>query len=256
MMAQHITVDTHRWALTVGPTGDLSRPQPLRVVSSKELVQPFDDVVETANRFAHKLFGTSLMAVAVRGSVARGTAVHGVSDCDLILVLERPATDREARHLLRLRSVSDVRIDLVAVDSDTLGEGGRRAALGGLISLDGLWIDRPGPPTARAVLGVTIDPIGRLGEVLHRWSTRGEVWPEGRAAWRVLRAAAQVQARTTGRFPLDLDPTVSELSTTSGPLGIDEILRLADAVRKGSVGDARWLLDPALRLMSAQETIS
>ena len=46
-------------------------------------------------------YGSKLFAIALRGSTARGTAVAGVSDLDLLVLLNHSATDIPSGSLLR-----------------------------------------------------------------------------------------------------------------------------------------------------------
>ena len=50
-------------------------------------------------------YASKLFAIALRGSTARGTAVTGVSDLDLIVLLNHPATDIPSGRLSRCHRV-------------------------------------------------------------------------------------------------------------------------------------------------------
>ncbi|MEO0931937.1 MAG: hypothetical protein AAFY14_15030, partial [Pseudomonadota bacterium] len=81
----------------------------------------------------HAHYGDALISVALRGSVARGTDVIGVSDLDLVLFLSG-ASDRFA---LQSSLMPGLRIETALVNADTFPIGGSDAWMRFILALSG-----------------------------------------------------------------------------------------------------------------------
>ena len=223
------------------------------VASESPITAPFDALCDAALDRASRLSDDSVRAVYVRGSVARGTAVVGVSDCDVVIVIDRTPSVADRDVIDRPVSIRGVRLDLSVVGIDSVAEGGRRQEVGALLSLEGRRLVGSVVPTAPAILDRTIDPMARLSDVLHRIVVRHEHWSVDRVAWRVLRAAAQVAARETRRFALDLEPTIEILRAAPTSIGSNDVERLAAGVRGDHDLDAAWVIDQGLELLAHEK---
>ncbi|MEM9788568.1 MAG: hypothetical protein AAF801_18870, partial [Pseudomonadota bacterium] len=77
-------------------------------------------VLAELTEYLHAHYGDALISIALRGSVARGTDVTGVSDLDLVLFLSG-ASDRIA---LQSSLMPDLRIETALVNADTFEVSG------------------------------------------------------------------------------------------------------------------------------------
>lgn len=235
------------WVLAVAPDGSLEpirATDPIAAEFSRPLAVAVERCVDT--------LGESLVSVYVRGSVARGTAVVGTSDCDVVAIVDEPVRTGVDPSLLDRPAVVDgVRLDITVTPLADIGVDGRRRQIGGLLSLEGRCVHGRPVETAPPILDVTIDPVARLDEVVHRVATRRERWPSGRFAWRLLRAGAQCSAAVTYRFPLDLVPTVQQLEAVGGPWNNDRLTEFAEAVRADDMRPcSATMLDLAVELVA------
>lgn len=236
------------WTVDVDDDGRLGS-----AVSTAPIGAPFDALCDAAIDRVVRRCGPSVVAVYLRGSVARGTAVVGASDCDVVVVVDEAVSAAERASIDRPLSIGGVRLDLAVLPANGLLEGGRYQSVGALLSLEGRCVAGRPVATAPAVLDRTVDPSGRLEEVVHRIVVHHERWSIDRLAWRVLRAAAQVVARETRRYALDLEPTVREVVGGPSGLGRGDVERLAAAVRGQGVEELGWVLDIAFELVDRQE---
>lgn len=72
----------------------------------KNIAQPWKDLTDEMKEIYRETLGNSLHSVYIRGSIARGTAIEGVSDADSIAVVKlAPGSFRDQQQLLREKAI-------------------------------------------------------------------------------------------------------------------------------------------------------
>lgn len=238
------------WAVAVSPAGHLE-PVDSSAPIAADFVRPLDTAVDRCIA----VFGADLVAVYLRGSVARGTAVIGSSDCDVVAIVDRPSKRRvDHGPLEEPLLIAGVRLDIARAAVSEIDIDGRRRDIGGMLSLEGRCVHGRAVATAPAILDRTIDPLGRLERIVHAIARQREHWPSGRFAWRLLRAGAQQNARRTRRYALDLVPTIEQLVSAGEPWTEPRLVDLDRAVRNDDPrGCPPWMFDLALEVLRRSE---
>lgn len=192
--------------------------------SSRERIRPpWDALVEEAQQAAAQGIGPRLHGLYVRGSVARGEAVEGVSDLDLVAVVEGDAGEIDTSWLEPFERDALSRhpfctgVELLVVGRDEVLRDEGRSAFGFALSTGGLCIAgedliprlprfRPGEPE-------TAVHAPRLGADIERFLQEApQEAPEERkasCAWickRLVRAGFELVMEAEGTYTRDLWP--------------------------------------------------